>query len=868
MKYFVIFVPKTIYPRKILSFFIPHVFLNSMRKKLFKSFCIIQLLILMMTGMVTGQQRTGDIVEIFGRDTVETTREGSVLHTFTEGMALRDAMRPGMLSGMQDILFRQLAKDQFKTPFPGKELSDNYHNNDGPLIWESITANEEDIFTGNLGRAYLYTAYNSPAEQIVLLDATGHTRVFINGMPNEGDHYDYGHTLIPFVLKEGLNEFIYTYGRFGRVRSKLVIPRQALQFSPRDMTLPSVIRGEADVAWGAVRVVNASDTFRESLTIVCKLETGEEASYQTGHIMPMAVRKLPFQIPALTVPKESEHISASLLLKNKAGEVIDMMEITLNIAGHNRHHERTFISNIDGSVQYYSVAPSTSEAPGQALVLSLHGASVEATNQTRAYRQKDWGHIVAPTNRRPFGFNWEEWGRIDALEVLDQARRVFHTDTAQTYLTGHSMGGHGTWFMGATYPDHFAAIGPAAGYPDIIGYRRTGVDSYVSGNPHYRMIYRGALPGRTLDLTRNYQQSGVYVLHGDADGVVPVEQARLMRGLLGGFHTNFAYYEYPGGSHWYGDHSMDWLPLFDFLRQNSIPPTHEVRHIDFITASPGVSATNYWMRIYQQLTPYEHSSVSAQYLNDSIIIETENIALISLLLSELKPENPPVIKIDGHVLKPGAINDFTMKLSNGVWEPSGPPDLSHKHPKRYGGFKLAFDNRMVFVYATVGNNEENDWYKNKARFDAETFLYRGNGSIDVIPDSLFSPELYAHRNVIIYGNAENNLAWPKLLDHSPVKVLSDGIIFGDTFLSGDRLGTYFIYPRSDSETASVGVIAGTGITGMKATWGNDYFSGITGFPDLLIFDVDWIRDSLEGLKISGFFGYDWSTEQGDFIVIP
>ena len=54
-----------------------------------------------------------------------------------------------------------------------------------------------------------------------------------------------------------------------------------------------------------------------------------------------------------------------------------------------------------------------------ALFLSVHGASVEATNQARAYAQKDWGHLVAPTNRRPYGFSWEDWGRMDALEVLE-----------------------------------------------------------------------------------------------------------------------------------------------------------------------------------------------------------------------------------------------------------------------------------------------------------------------------------------------------------------------------------------------------------------------------------------------------------------
>ena len=57
------------------------------------------------------------------------------------------------------------------------------------------------------------------------------------------------------------------------------------------------------------------------------------------------------------------------------------------------------------------------------------------------------------------------------MEVLNHAEELFDTDPQRTYLTGHSMGGHGSWYLGATYPDRFAAIGPAAGYPDLLGYR-------------------------------------------------------------------------------------------------------------------------------------------------------------------------------------------------------------------------------------------------------------------------------------------------------------------------------------------------------------------------------------------------------------
>jgi len=828
---------------------------------------LLLLLAKLLSDQILLAQQTGNIVEIFGKEKVETIAEGIVLHEFNQGLALRNAIKPGMLTGTQDIIFWLIATRQFERPQAGLQVKHRYDKDpqDKILTWESIETDTAGIFRGDLGRAYVYTEFDSPEETVALLDATGHTRVFINGLPREGDHYDYGYTLIPFRLRKGINQFIYTYGRFGRVSSKIVLPQKPVQFTPRDLTLPSLIRGENLERWGAVRVINATDEALNGYQIVCVLETGEQAVQGMDHIISLTARKVKFRIPFPLRTVKADSLMATLVLKNNLGEEIDRMQIKLNVLDSKRHHERTFISNIDGSVQYYSVAPSTSDAPGQAFVLSVHGASVQATNQTRAYKQKDWCHIVAPTNRRPFGFNWEEWGRLDALEVLEEARKLFKTDDAYTYLTGHSMGGHGTWFLGATYPDKWAAIAPAAGYPDIIGYRRTGVDSAAFEIPHFGMIYRGARAGRVVDLARNYLQSGVYVLHGSADAVVPVGQARMMREMLGKFHSNFAYYEYPGGSHWYGDHCMDWPPLFDFLRQNTIPQLFEVDSIEFQTASPGVSAKNYWLSINQQMKPYEISGVKAVRSGDTIRFETQNVASISFLISRLNFKNQPVIQTHDHIITAEPGKDITLKFLNGQWLLSDGLNFNEKHPGRYGGFKLAFTNNVVFAYATNGSAEENEWYKNKARFDAETFWYLGNGSVDIIPDVDFTPDRYADRNVIIYGNADNNLAWNQLLGHCPVQVKNGSIAFGGRVYECESLGAYFIYPRPDSNTASVGVVAGSGIDGMKALYPNDYFSGITGFPDLLIFDVDWIKENLGSVTVSGFFGNDWSIENGDFV---
>ena len=89
-------------------------------------------------------------------------------------------------------------------------------------------------------------------------------------------------------------------------------------------------------------------------------------------------------------------------------------------------------------------------------------------------------------------------------------------------------------------------------------------------------------------------------------------------------------------------------------------------------------------------------------------------------------------------------------------------------------------------------------------------------------------------------------------------------MFGGKTLNSNKLGALFIYPRADSNVASVGVIAGTGLEGMESIYANDYFSGITGFPDLMIVDVDWIKDGMDGVKVSGYFGNDWSIANGEF----
>lgn len=813
---------------------------------------------------LAAQQTKGNIVEYFGKERVERVDEGMILHTFRQGYFLPVTAPSGYLFTTSDGLGWEIATGKFKAPSGNDLTATNYGRTREAVQWTPIEADSTGKFANRaLRRAYVFTEYKADKPQIALLESSGNTRTFINGMPHEGDHYDFAYTLIPFRMQKGMNEFIFTPGRFGRVEAKLIIPTKPVMLTKRDMTLPDIINGEGE-KWAAIRIVNAQEKALTGLKIQCTLENGESATVTTDDVMPMMVRKVKFRIPGATSSKKGE-TKATVLLQDKSGKEIDRTEISLQQKDASSIHERTFISDVDGSVQYYSVNPSTTQGDNQALFLSVHGASVEARNQARAYVPKDWGHIIAPTNRRPFGFNWEEWGRIDAMEVLAEAEKVFKTDPAHTYLTGHSMGGHGTWFLGVTYPDRFAAIAPCASYPDIAKYSRPNADAANVGEKHFPMICQAANAGRVLDLRKNFLQSGIYILHGDSDNVVPIEQVRRMREILGTFHPDFCYYEYPGGSHWYSNESVDWKPIFDYFRWHSVPSADKVKQLEFHTASPAISAKDYWVTINQQDTAYDFSSVSFKQTDNGISGTTSNVASLTFDFPALKLPAEASITIDNETIPADGTRPAVLKKVSGKWTLVEEIPVTEKYPSRYGGFKQAFDNRVVFVYATGGNKEENTWYQNKARFDAETFLYRGNGSIDVIADKDFIPSAYADRNVVLYGNASNNKAWNKLLKNAPVQVLKGEIRIGDKVLKGNDLGTYFVYPRPDSPTASVGVVAGTGIEGMKATYPNDYISGITGFPDLLIFNVDILKEGIHGIRVSGFFGNDWSVENGCFI---
>ncbi|MBM3458654.1 MAG: phospholipase [Armatimonadetes bacterium] len=142
---------------------------------------------------------------------------------------------------------------------------------------------------------------------------------------------------------------------------------------------------------------------------------------------------------------------------------------------------------------------------------------------------KGWGAGIA-------GFTQDEPGIAElALQALEDVVQRYAGDRERLYLTGLSLGGYGTWSIGAAHPNRFAALAP------VCGGGRVESAAALKGVP-------------------------IWAFHGDADTVVPPIRSReMVEAVRAAGNPHVKYTEYAGVGHnsWdraYGEPEfMSWL---------------------------------------------------------------------------------------------------------------------------------------------------------------------------------------------------------------------------------------------------------------------------------------------------------------------
>jgi predicted peptidase len=125
-----------------------------------------------------------------------------------------------------------------------------------------------------------------------------------------------------------------------------------------------------------------------------------------------------------------------------------------------------------------------------------------------------------------------------AIAALDRTTQEFRTDPTRMYLTGISMGGNGAWYLAYRYPSRFAALIPVCGWVTHFG-KWTGYAPVIPADS-----------GSPLEaLARQLRHVPIWIVHGEIDPVVPVEESRRAAASLKAAGAPVRYLELPGTAH-------------------------------------------------------------------------------------------------------------------------------------------------------------------------------------------------------------------------------------------------------------------------------------------------------------------------------
>jgi len=188
------------------------------------------------------------------------------------------------------------------------------------------------------------------------------------------------------------------------------------------------------------------------------------------------------------------------------------------------------------------------------LIVFLHGSGERGTDPQRLtsvglpqilqYRSDLPFVVVSP--QLPPGELWNDKGKLlDTL--IEWIETQYAIDPQHIYLTGFSLGGYGTWALGLSSPNRFAALVPVAG-------------GWEHGSD--------AVPSNICDLGR----VPIWVFHGTQDETVKPAQSEVLVEALRACGSDVRYTLIPNAKH----AASGVLPyreseLYDWLLQQSLP---------------------------------------------------------------------------------------------------------------------------------------------------------------------------------------------------------------------------------------------------------------------------------------------------------
>lgn len=435
---------------------------------------------------------------------------------------------------------------------------------------------------------------------------------------------------------------------------------------------------------------------------------------------------------------------------------------------------------------------------------------------------KDIDYIVAaPLARGTAGY--QGIPEQDVYDMLADIESRFSIDENRIYLTGLSMGGGGTVWLGLTRPDIWAALAPCCPAP----------------------------PDGSVDLAGNALNLPVHLFTGDKDFLH--KTALDWKAKFEASTPRFDYTEYPGIGHNSWEYAYKDGFIFDWFSQFTRDPYPA--EVKFSTKWFKYDKA-YWVRI-DNLTPGILSTIDAKFTSqNNIEITSSGLDAFTLRLAghpQFVAAQKVTVKVDGKSFTVRTNDAVSFSRSDNIWvNKKFAPGLTSKQPGAEGPISQAIAGNHIYVYGTGGNPSGEELGSRKAAAQSAADWNGMAGRIMVFPRVLSDKELrqsdYENSNLILFGTKETNAIIAKFADSLPVQLSNDAKDYGLLYIF--PVNKHYVLVNSGlpwwTPSKSASGQGGMAFMGAKV-------DGLKNFQDFILF-----RESPENVISQGCFDNNWN----------